>query len=48
VQGCSGAIGYRVWLPRARYFDLMYRLNRAFIRALEAGGVQISAPRKLT
>ncbi len=42
------AIGYRVWLPTVRYFDLMYRLNLAIIQALEAGGVQISAPRKLT
>ena len=42
------AIGYRVWLPTARYFDLMYRLNLAIIQALEAGGIQVSAPRKLT
>ncbi len=42
------AIGYRVWLPTVRYFDLMYRLNLAIIQALEAGGIQVSAPRKLT
>ena len=37
-------VGYKT----VRYFDLMYRLNLAIIQALEAGGVQISAPRKLT
>jgi small conductance mechanosensitive channel len=42
------AIGYRVWLPTVRYYDLMYRLNLAIIQALEAGGIQVSAPRKLT
>ncbi|HTK99531.1 MAG TPA: mechanosensitive ion channel domain-containing protein [Pseudomonadales bacterium] len=41
------AIGYRVWLPTERYFDLMYRLNLAIVQSLEAGGIQVSAPRKL-
>ncbi len=40
------AIGYRVWLPTVRYFDLMYRLNLAIVQSLEAGGIQVSAPRK--
>ena len=30
-----------------RYFDLMYRLNLAIVQSLEAGGIQVSAPRKL-
>lgn len=38
-------IGYRVWLPTPRYFDLMYRLNLAILQALQAGGTKVAAPR---
>jgi len=37
-------IGYRVWLPTLRYFDLMYRLNLAILRALLDGGVKVTGP----
>jgi small conductance mechanosensitive channel len=35
-------IGYRVWLPTRRYFELMYSLNLAVIKALEAEGLRIA------
>ena len=38
-------IGYRVWLPTPRYFDLMYRLNLVILQALEHAGVRVCAPR---
>jgi small conductance mechanosensitive channel len=39
-------LGYRVWLPTQRYFELMYRLNLAILEALAAGGVEVAAPRR--
>lgn len=41
-------IGYRVWLPTPRYFDLMYRLNLAILQALQNGGIKVSATRFVT
>jgi len=35
-------IGYRVWLPTRRYFELMYSLNLAILKALEAEGIRIA------
>jgi small conductance mechanosensitive channel len=39
-------IGYRVWLPTLRYFELMYKVNLAVLEALEAGGIAVAAPRR--
>jgi small conductance mechanosensitive channel len=40
-------IGYRVWLPTLRYFELSYQVNLVVLKALEAGGVQVTARRDL-
>jgi len=40
-------IGYRVWLPTPRYFELMYRVNLAVLKALDEGGIEVADPRKL-
>jgi small conductance mechanosensitive channel len=40
-------IGYRVWLPTLRYFELMYRVNLAVLKALDEGGIELADPRKL-
>ena len=39
-------IGYRFWLPTLRYFELMYRVNLAVLKALDEGGIGAAAPRK--
>lgn len=41
-------IGYRVWLPTPRYFELMYRLNLAILQALQHGGIKVAATRVTT
>jgi small conductance mechanosensitive channel len=42
----SISIGYRVWLPTRRYFELMYQINLAVLKALNAGGIAVAAPRR--
>jgi small conductance mechanosensitive channel len=37
-------VGYRVWLPTRRYFELLYALNLAILEALEGAGVRVARP----
>ena len=34
-------VGYRVWMPTRRYFELMYSLNLAVLNALDAEGIKL-------
>jgi small conductance mechanosensitive channel len=34
-------IGYRIWVPSVRYFELLYRVNSAVLSALTGAGIQI-------
>jgi len=35
-------LGYRVWVPSVRYFDVLYRLNLALHGALKRAGIHIT------
>ena len=35
-------LGYRVWVPSVRYFDVLYRMNLAILVALQHGGIHVT------
>jgi small conductance mechanosensitive channel len=35
-------IGYRVWVPSVRYFELLYRVNSAVLAALTGAGIHVA------
>lgn len=39
-------IGYRYWIPTTKYFNLMYTINLAVFKALQAGKVSIPFPQR--